>query len=381
MKNEKRAIAVLWIGTVSIISDIYIVQPILPLLSNSFSVSPTTASLALSLTILALSISLLVLGPVSDYIGRKPMMVSTAFLLSVPTLLIAGTTNFSVFLFLRVLQGIFIAGTAAIAMAYITEEFAPATMGRALGIYVSSMVAGGFTGRVLGGIISGAFNWRATFIVFAILTLLSAWIMHRYLPPSHKFIKSPGFWRSFDSLAGHLTNRRLLGAYMIAFMIFFSFTGAFTYITFYLSAPPFNLSPLSLGLIFTVYITGILSLSAGTLSGRIGRRPVIGAGLLLSAIGVMLTNTYSLPLIISGMFFLCAGIFSAQPAASAFVSDHAKTGKGAATSLYFFSYYIGGSAGAVLPGFLWTSYGWEGVTAACLLAIGLAAISLFTLCK
>ena len=381
MKNEKRAIAVLWVGTVSIISDIYIVQPILPMLSNSFGVSPTAASLTLSLSILALSVSLLVLGPLSDYIGRKPMMVITAFLLSVPTLLIAVTTSFSLFLFLRMLQGILVAGTAAIAMAYIAEEFEPATMGKYLGIYVSSMVAGGFTGRVLGGIISGIFNWRITFVVFGIFTLLSAWIMYRYLPPSHKFIKSPGFLRSFGSLAGHIGNRNLLGAFVIAFMLFFSFTAAFTYITFYLSAAPFNLSTVSLGLIFAVYITGILSLSAGTLSGRIGRRPVIGFGLLSSAIGIMLTNTHSLPLIISGMFFLCAGIFSVQPAASAFVSDHAKTGKGAATSLYFFSYYIGGSAGAVLPGFLWTTYGWEGVTVACLTAIGLATVSLVTLCR
>ncbi len=381
MKNDFRPILVLGLGTIPVISDIYIVQPILPLLSESFGVSHTTASLSLSLNILALSISLLVVGPVSDYIGRKPMMVLTSFMLAVPTLLIAFTDSFSVFLFLRVFQGVLIAGMAAIAMAYIAEEFPPETVGRSLGIYVSSMVAGGLSGRVFGGIISGILGWRTTFVVFSILNLIGAWIMLRYLPRSHRFSKSLGFMRSFGSIPGHLRNRRLSGAYLIAFMLFFSFTAAFTYLTFYLSAPPYSLSTLSLGLIFTVYLTGIFSPFAGIISGKIGRRPVITFGLFASALGIILTNADALPVIIIGMFLLCTGIFTTQPAASAFVNDHAKSGRGSATSLYLFSYYIGGSAGAVFPGFVWTSYGWEGITVLCLVAIGLAALSLVTLCR
>jgi len=77
MKNEKAAIATLFFGTVAVISDIYVAQPILPLLSSSFGVSHTVASLAVSLNILALSFALLIYGPVSDYVGRKPVMVTT----------------------------------------------------------------------------------------------------------------------------------------------------------------------------------------------------------------------------------------------------------------------------------------------------------------
>ncbi|MEW6115325.1 MAG: MFS transporter [Nitrospirota bacterium] len=380
-ERERAALATLWLGTVMVISDIYVAQPILPLLSSSFGVSPATASLAVSLNILALSLALLVYGPVSDYVGRKSVMVTTGFLLAVPTALIAFADTFSFFLLFRTMQGLLVAGIAAIAMAYIAEEFSSAVVGRMMGIYVSSMVAAGFLGRVLSGVLAGLFNWRITFVVFSILNLAGAGIMLRFLPASRHFKRSAGLFSSYAGMFGHLRNRRLVGAFLIAFMLFFTFTGSFTYITFYLSAPPFNLSPVFLGLIFVVYITGVLSPLAGALSSRIGRRPVIGMGLVIAGLGILLTLTGSLGLIIFGLLLLCAGLFSTQPAAGALVGDNAATSKGSATSLYLFSYYIGGSAGAALPGLIWSAYGWPGVIAVCLAALLIAFISLFTLCK
>ena len=172
----------------------------------------------------------------------------------------------------------------------------------------------------------------------------------------------------------HFKNRRLAGAFVVAFTLFFTFTGAFTYITFYLSAPPFNLSTVALGLIFTVYITGVLSPVAGSLSGRFGRRAVMGSGLMIAALGISLTMVHSLVVIISGLLLFCAGLFSIQPAAGLFVGDNAKSSKGSATSLYLFSYYIGGSAGAFLRGFLWNAYGLAGCDG-CLLHVYCHSIS------
>ncbi len=381
VKRNKRAIVTLCFGTVAIISDIYVAQPILPLLSTSFGVSHTVASLAVSLNILALSLALLVYGPVSDYAGRKPVMVTTGFLLVIPTLSIAFTNNFTIFLVLRTVQGLFVAGIAAIAMAYINEEFPSAIMGRMMGFYVSSMVASGFLGRVLSGVLAGLFNWRITFIIFGILNLLGSWSMFHFLPESRHFKRSSGLLKACLEMLKHFKNRRLVGAFVIAFTLFFTFTGAFTYVTFYLSAPPFNLSTVALGLIFTVYIAGALSPVAGSLSERLGRRTVMGAGLMIAALGVSLTIAHSLAVIVAGLLLLCAGLFSTQPAAGSFVGDNAKSSKGSATSLYLFSYYIGGSAGAFLPGFLWNAYGWPGVLAACFISVAIAFLSLATLCR
>lgn len=379
--NERTAIFALCFGTIAIISDIYVAQPILPLLSASFEVSATVASLAVSLNILALAFALLLFGPLSDYMGRKPVMVGTGFLLVLPTALIALTDSFSAFLILRVFQGIFVAGIAAIAMAYITEEFPPDRVGRVIGIYISAMVASGLFGRVCGGILSGLYGWRLTFIVFSLMNFLGSCLMLYYLPASRNFIKNTGLFASYSGMLGHFRNRRLVGAFIIAFTLFFTFTGTFTYVTFYLTAPPYNLTTVLLSLIFLAYVTGVISPLAGAVSSRIGRGKVIGLGLVVAAAGTMMTLMTPLYLIITGLVLLCAGLFVTQPAASAMVGDNAATGKGSATALYLFSYYIGGSIGAVMPGLLWNTYGWPGVIASALAALIIAFLSLLALCR
>ncbi len=380
-RNQKKAIITLFVGTVTVISDIYVAQPILPLLSEDFHVSHANASLSVSLNILALSLALLFYGPLSDRVGRKPVMVVTGFLLSIPTALIAFTHDFTWFLLLRVVQGLLVAGIAAIAMAYISEEFPSSIVGRVMGLYVGSMIVAGFFGRVSSGVIAGLFSWRVTFIFFSLLNLLGAWSMHKYLPPSKRFKGNASFRESYAGLFRHLGNRRIVGACIIGFLLFFTFMGIFTYVTFHLSAPPFSLSTTALGLIFFVYIGGIVSPYAGSFSSRFGRRKVIATGLLTSSAGILLTLIGYLPAVVTGMLLLCMGLFTTQPASSALVGDNARRAKGSATSLYLFSYYIGGSIGAILPGYFWHTYGWPGVVGSCFVAIAGAFISLLVLCR
>jgi MFS transporter, YNFM family, putative membrane transport protein len=134
---------------------------------------------------------------------------------------------------LRAFQGLFAAGIAAIAKAYITEEFPSAIIGRVMGIYVSSMIAAGFFGRVGGGVMAGLLGWRTTFVFFSILSTAGAWSMHRYLPLSKKFTGNASFLESYSGLVVHFRNRWLMGTCIIGFLLFFTFTGSFTYITFY----------------------------------------------------------------------------------------------------------------------------------------------------
>ena len=55
---------------------LYCVQPILPVLSNEFGVSPASSSISLSISTAMLAVGLLFTGPLSDAIGLKPVMVT-----------------------------------------------------------------------------------------------------------------------------------------------------------------------------------------------------------------------------------------------------------------------------------------------------------------
>lgn len=64
---------------------LYCVQPILPVLSQEFGLTPANSSISLSISTAMLAIGLLFTGPLSDAIGRKPVMVTALLLASICT--------------------------------------------------------------------------------------------------------------------------------------------------------------------------------------------------------------------------------------------------------------------------------------------------------
>lgn len=80
---------------------LYCVQPILPVLSHEFGVSPASSSISLSISTGMLAIGLLFTGPLSDAIGRKPVMVTALLLASCCTLLSTMMTSWHGILIMR----------------------------------------------------------------------------------------------------------------------------------------------------------------------------------------------------------------------------------------------------------------------------------------
>jgi len=116
---------------------LYDVQPLLPVFAVEFRVSPAVASLALSLTTGSLSIAMIAAGTLSEAYGRKPIMVFSLLLTSALTVLSALSWSFRGLLFLRLVQGLALAGVTAVAMAYLGEEMSPSSLSGAMGLYIS----------------------------------------------------------------------------------------------------------------------------------------------------------------------------------------------------------------------------------------------------
>src|ERR1700751_1853827 len=72
---------------------LYCVQPLLPLFSNEFGVSAADSSLALSLTTGFLAGSVLIMGSLSETLGRKPIMLASLVTAAVLTFVSAFTSN------------------------------------------------------------------------------------------------------------------------------------------------------------------------------------------------------------------------------------------------------------------------------------------------
>jgi YNFM family putative membrane transporter len=374
-------------------------------LSQDFQVSAPTAGLTVSLLVLAVAIGSLIYGPLSDRIGRKRVMVGASFLVIVPTFLCGFAPNFAILVVLRALQGLLMPGLTSVAIPYVNEEFEGKGRGLAMGIYVCGLTLGGLFARVGSAALTGWFDWRIALEAFTLPTLVAALCMWRFLPETHgtygireKTQESVQFapiaqtelpigtsrgafvYQTLHDMKQHLHNRRLVGAFIIGFTLFFGFIGTFTFLPYYLTGPHFKLPTIALSLVYLLWLMGIFSPTAGTLASRIGTRKAIAISMGLAASGLLITLIPVLPVVIFGLGLLALGMFATIPAVNLYLGEQATTAKGTAASMYLSLYYFGGSFGAVIPGYALLWDGWIGVTLLCLTMVLVAIAADAVLC-
>ena len=232
-------------------------------------------------------------------------------------------------------------GLTSVAIPYVNEEFEGKGRGLAMGIYVSGLTLGGLFARVGSAALTGWFDWRIAMEAFTLPTLIAAMFMWRFLPETNAKKKQPTpTTRPISTSHGeflrqtlrdmwlHLHNRRLVGAFIIGFTLFFGFIGTFTYLPYYLTGPHFNLPTIALGLVYLLWLTGIFSPAAGTLALRIGSRKAIAFSMGLAAIGLLITLIPILPVVIFGLGLLALGMFATVPAVNLYLGEQATTAKG-----------------------------------------------------
>jgi YNFM family putative membrane transporter len=201
--------------------------------------------------------------------------------------------------------------------------------------------------------------------VIGVISLLSALLFWRTLPPSRNFRpRKLQFGKLFGSMLSHLKDPGMLCLYGIGFLLMGSFVSLYNYIGFQLIAPPYHLSQTLVGWIFIVYIVGTFSSTwMGRLADRFGRRKVLWIGIAIMLAGGLLTLTTLLWLKIFGIAVFTFGFFGAHSIASSWVGRRAVHDRAQASSLYLFFYYVGSSIGGTAGGTFWSHFGWGGVIA------------------
>jgi YNFM family putative membrane transporter len=365
----------LYAGTVAAYADMYLTQPILPVIAEDFGLSPTRAALTVSVVVLFIAGASLFYGPLSDAIGRRRVMAGAAALLAVATFACALAPSFEILLALRGAQGALVPGITAVSVAYVGDRFDRRSLPAVVGGLIAVTLAGGILGRVASGAITAWLGWRAAFAAFGLFTAVAAFLLGRalvHVPPRERY----GLRTAWVRMARHLRNPRLVGAYLVGGSLFFAWMGIFTYLPFHLSAEPYQLSMEAISSVYLVLVVGVIvSPIAGRLWRRIPARQLIGLGLVIEAAGIALTLAKPLPLVVAGLLVLVGGAFTAQAVAPAFVNVTATDAKGGASALYLTAFYIGGTLGAALPGLAWHRAGWAGIVGACAVscAVGLLA--------
>lgn len=349
--------------------NLYVTQPMLPMFEQIFHASKSVVGLTVSASTLGIAISAPFLGALAERLSRKQVIIFALLVQAVPTLLAATAPGLHLLIFWRFLQGLVMPAVFATVITYVGEEWAPTAIALVMSIYVSGTAMGGFLGRLVGGVAAEYLGWHWSFLILGLATLAGAALIARILPRERRPLPThphPGHAAQLVAMLTHFRNPRLLATYTVGFGMLFALVSTFTYVTFYLAAPPFNLSTAALSYLFAIYLIGLLiTPGGGYLITRIGMRSGIVLAILLCLLGEALTLTHSLPIIIlGGLGLVCSGVFIAQSTAASFLRIAAPDGgRVSAAGLYLSCYYLGGTVGGVLPAVAWNIAGWPGCVA------------------
>jgi len=338
----------------------YSTQAILPELGREFGVSPAQAGLSISAVIAAVALGGWFWGPLSDRIGRRASLVTASALIVVPSLLLPLAPSFGTLLALRVLQGLCMPGLLTVGLPYVTEAYSPALGARAMGYYLSSLVAGGLVGRVGVSLATQATSWRVALAGVAVLPLVSTLVMRSRLPAEPQDNRRSEPLTRAD-LRRVLGNRRLLAAMAAGAGLFFTFVGTFSYVTFRLEAAPFLLSPAVAGLVFCLWVLGLAGPIAGRLAERHGWQTLALACTGVMAAGLLLSLPEALVPAIAGAGLVTLANFAGVTAAQLGVAGATERDRGLATALYFTAYYVAGGLGGYVPGLAYEARDWAGL--------------------
>ena len=372
-----RVSVALFLAGFATFSLLYCVQPLLPELARTFSVSPAQSALALSVSTACLAASIVLAGALSEGLGRRKLMFISMALAALCNLVASYLPQWHALLAARALEGILLGGVPAVAMAYLSEEIDPKGLGFAMGLYVGGTALGGMLGRVGMSAMTEFWGWRHAMAALSVLDLLAALGFVWLLPNSRNFIKKSGLGAKYhlQAWSRHLHHKGLPLLFLIAFGLMGVIVSIYNYAGFLLSGEPYRMSQLEISHIFYAYLLGTAaSPVAGALADKLGRGPVLIAGTLLMAAGVVLTLFQPLAIIVLGIVLLTAGFFVAHSVASGWVGRLATQNKGHASSLYLWGYYMGSSLLGAGAGWFWSRWGWSGVGTVALLVLAMVIV-------
>nr|WP_225933302.1 MFS transporter [Pseudomonas peradeniyensis] len=358
-----KTVLALFSGGFATFALLYCVQPMMPLLSQEFSINAAQSSLVLSVSTAMLAFGLLVTGPISDRIGRKPVMVFALLCAALSTLASAVMPSWELVLATRALVGLSLSGLAAVAMTYLSEEIHPQHIGLAMGLYIGGNAIGGMSGRLITGVLIDFVSWHTAMLAIGGLALAAALVFWKVLPDSRNFRSQTLNPRSLlDGFVTHFRDAGLPWLFLEAFLLMGAFVTLFNYIGYRLLAGPYHMNQALVGLLSVVYLSGIYSSAqVGALADKLGRRKVFWASIVVMAGGLLMTLANPLAMIIVGMLVFTFGFFGAHSVASSWIGRRALKAKGQASSLYLFCYYAGSSVAGTAGGVFWHMAGWNGI--------------------
>jgi MFS family permease len=311
-KEEKKVIFASSLGTVFEWYDFYLYGSLAPIIAKQFfsGLDPTSAFifalLAFAAGFLVRPFGALVFGRLGDMIGRKYTFLVTILIMGLATFIVGVLPTYAsigvaapvILIGLRMLQGLALGGEYGGAATYVAEHSPHGKRGAytswiqttaTLGLFLSLMVILG-TRTALGEAAFGDWGWRIPFLVSIFLLAISVWIrLSMNESPAFKKMKEEGKTSKapLTESFGQWKNLKIVILALIgltAGQAVVWYTGQFYALFFLTQALKVDPSTANIMIAVSLLIGTPFFIVFGTLSDKIGRKPIIMAGCLIAAL-------------------------------------------------------------------------------------------------
>lgn len=348
-----------------------LIMPFLPVYAALYGATDTQVGLMMGIFAIVRLVSSPVGGWLADKIGRKPLMVFGMFLYTAVMFLFGTSDSLTELFIWRGAQGAASGLVWPVAMAYIGDIVKEKDRGKAMGLYTLMFATGNAVGPMMGGFISNLYGLSMPFYITSLLALFSGFTILFGIKESFKaeektpikakkisldFIKKP--YTYLKTITPY--SKTFLGISLGSFTVFFGLAVIYPMLPLY-GTNVLDISNFQIGILFTVMgiVQMIFMFPSGSLGDRIGRKKMIVAGSIISAIFsgaiVLALGFYSLVFII---IFYTIGRSIARPSIPALVTSLTpKRNRGKGMGIYTFFQNLAWAGGSFVSGIISDLYG------------------------
>jgi MFS transporter, DHA1 family, multidrug resistance protein len=342
--------------------DLYL--PSMPAIAYALAAPPAHVQLTISLYLIGFAIGQVVYGPLSDRVGRKPIVIMSFVLYCVATLICLLSTSIAMLIAGRFLQALGVSGSIVAVRAIVRDMYEGARAGRQLSSMSMLMGFAPIIAPIAGGVLQAAFGWRAGFVFLIAVGALAGVLAWRFLPETHLTRVAPSLpevWRSYVRVGTHKVFLANVAVGAVAYGGLFSWIAGSPFVLQLI----FGFSPRTYGVAYATSCLGFVagSLVATRLVMRLGLDrtaglgavacTIAGAGMLIGAAGL-----FAEPILIGAMAFYLFGLGLLQSQTVAAALTPFPNEAGTASALIGFAQQCGGAivgtaVGALVGASIW----------------------------